>query len=332
MTAANKSAVLVSPIAEDVLRGLTARPRRLPPKLFYDAVGSRLFDEITETPEYYPTRTERAMLQDFAGEMVRQAGKNLTLIELGAGSASKTQLLIHALLRRQLRAEFYPVDVSSSALQGALASLNGHFPRLRVLPIVADYTHRLPDLDSFAGRNSPGGRRSSSAGRKLVLFLGSTIGNFEPEEAEAFLKNVRRSLKPGDALLIGFDLIKNAEVLNAAYNDAAGVTARFNKNMLARINHELGGTFDLDAFEHVAFWNRRKSRIEMHLESVYEQTVWIEDLGRGFHFEQGERIHTENSYKFNMTSIRRLLRRAGFKLEKSWTDSKGWFCEALGRV
>jgi dimethylhistidine N-methyltransferase len=319
MTAANKPALLVSPIAEEVLRGLTARPRRLPPKLFYDAAGSRLFDEITETPEYYPTRTERAMLQDFAGEMVRQAGKNLTLIELGAGSASKTQLLIQAVLRRQLRAEFYPVDVSSSALQGALTSLNGHFPRLRVMPIVADYTHRLPALSSLAGR-------------KLVLFLGSTIGNFEPEEAETFLKNVRRSLKPGDALLIGFDLIKDAEVLNAAYNDSAGVTARFNKNMLARINHELGGTFDLDAFEHVAFWNKRRSRIEMHLESLYEQTVWIEDLGRGFHFEQGERIHTENSYKFNVPSIRRLLRRAGFKLEKSWRDQKSWFCEALGRV
>jgi dimethylhistidine N-methyltransferase len=319
MTAANKPALLVSPIAEEVLRGLSARPRRLPPKLFYDAAGSRLFDEITGTPEYYPTRTERAMLQDFAGEMVRQAGKNLTLIELGAGSASKTQLLIQAVLRRQLRAEFYPVDVSSSALQGALASLNGHFPRLRVIPIVADYTHRLPGFNALAGR-------------KLVLFLGSTIGNFEPEEAEAFLKNVRRSLKPGDALLIGFDLIKDAEVLHAAYNDAAGVTARFNKNMLARINRELGGSFDLDAFEHVAFWNRRKSRIEMHLESVYEQTVWVEDLGRGFHFEQGECVHTENSYKFNISSIGRLLRRAGFKLEKSWTDSKGWFCEALGRV
>jgi len=319
MTAANKPAVLVSPIAEEVLRGLSAHPRRLPPKLFYDAMGSRLFDQITETEEYYPTRTERAMLRESAGEMVRQAGKNLTLIELGAGSASKTQLLIQALLRRQLRAEFYPVDVSSSALQGALTSLNGHFPRLRVSPIVADYTHRLPDLSSLAGR-------------KLVLFLGSTIGNFEPEEAEAFLKNVRQSLAPGDALLIGFDLIKDANVLNAAYNDAQGVTARFNKNMLIRINRELGGSFDVDAFEHVAFWNKKKSRIEMHLESVYEQTVWVQDLGRGFHFEQGERIHTENSYKFNMSSIERLLRRAGFKLEKSWTDPKGWFCEALARV
>src|SRR5438270_656233 len=319
MTAANKSAVLVSPIAEEVLRGLCLRPRRLPPKLFYDAEGSRLFDLITETPEYYPTRTERAILTGAAGEMLRQAGKNLTLVELGAGSASKTQLLIQALLRRQLRAEFYPVDVSSSALQGALATLNGHFPRLRVTPIVADYTHHLPDLSSLAGR-------------KLVLFLGSTIGNFEPEEAEAFLKNVRQSLAPGDALLIGFDLIKDANVLNAAYNDAQGVTARFNKNMLIRINRELGGSFDVDAFEHVAFWNKKKSRIEMHLESVYEQTVWVQDLGRGFHFEQGERIHTENSYKFNMSSIERLLRRAGFKLEKSWTDPKGWFCEALARV
>ena len=165
-----------------------------------------------------------------------------------------------------------------------------------------------------------------------MLFIGSTIGNFEPEEAEAFLKNVRQSLAPGDALLIGFDLIKDANVLNAAYNDAQGVTARFNKNMLIRINRELGGSFDVDAFEHVAFWNKKKSRIEMHLESVYEQTVWVQDLGRGFHFEQGERIHTENSYKFNMSSIERLLRRAGFKLEKSWTDPKGWFCEALARV
>jgi L-histidine N-alpha-methyltransferase len=319
MTAINKSTVLASPIAEEVMSGLSAHPRRLPPKFFYDAEGSRLFDQITETAEYYPTRTERAILREFAGDMVQQTGNNLTLVELGAGSASKTQVLIHALLRRQLRADFYPVDVSSSALQGALASLNGHFPRLRVSPIVADYTHHLPDLKQLPGR-------------KLVLFLGSTIGNFEPEEAEEFLRNVRGSLQKGDALLIGFDLIKDAQVLDAAYNDAQGVTAAFNKNMLVRINRELGGSFDVDAFEHVAFWNKKKSRIEMHLESQYEQTVWIEDLGRGFHFDQGERIHTENSYKFNDRLIRRLLRRGGFKLEKSWTDAKGWFCEALARV
>ena len=250
---------------------------------------------------------------------MRQAGTNLTLVELGAGSASKTQVLIEALLRRQLRADFYPVDVSSSALQGALATLNGHFPRLRVNPIVADYTHRIPDLNSLPGR-------------KLVLFIGSTIGNFEPVEAMAFLKSVHRSLQPGDALLIGFDLIKDAGVLHAAYNDAQGVTAAFNKNMLVRINRELGGSFDVDSFEHVALWNRPKSRIEMHLESLYEQTVWVQDLGRGFHFEKGERIHTENSYKFDAASIARLLRRSGFKLETRWTDEQGWFCEALARV
>jgi dimethylhistidine N-methyltransferase len=319
MTAIKSPAVLVSPIADEVLRGLTAHPRRLPPKLFYDAAGSHLFEQITETPEYYPTRTERGILKKYSGEIIRQAGNNLTLVELGAGSASKTQVLIEALLRRQLRADFYPVDVSSSALQGALATLNGHFPRLSVKPIVADYTHKIPDLNSLPGR-------------KLVLFIGSTIGNFEPDEAMAFLKSVHRSLQPGDALLIGFDLIKDAGVLYAAYNDTQGVTAAFNKNMLVRINRELGGSFDIDAFEHVALWNRRKSRIEMHLESVYEQTVWVEDLERGFHFDRGERIHTENSYKFNGISIARLLRRSGFKLEKRWTDAQGWFCEALARV
>jgi len=319
MTAINKSTILVSPIAEEVLRGLSARHRSLPPKLFYDDAGSRLFDEITETEEYYPTRTERAILCHSAADMVEQAGGNLTLVELGAGSASKTQVLIRALLRRQLRADFYPVDVSSSALQGALTRLNGHFPRLRVTPIVADYTHHLPDLRELPGR-------------KLVLFLGSTIGNFEPEEAEAFLRNVRQSLQPGDAMLIGFDQIKDADVLHAAYNDSQGVTARFNKNVLVRINHELGGGFDVDAFDHVAFWNRRKSRVEMHLESADEQTVWVQDLGRSFHFKRGERIHTENSYKFNERSVRRLLRRGGFKLEQSWTDPQGWFSEALARV
>jgi L-histidine N-alpha-methyltransferase len=322
MTAINRPAVLVSPVAEEVMQGLSARPRRLPPKLFYDAEGSHLFEQITKTPEYYPTRTERAILQQYAGEVIRQAGEagnNLTLVELGAGSASKTQVLIEALLRQQFRAEFYPVDVSSSALQGALTTLNGHFPRLRVSPIVADYTHRIPDLNALPGR-------------KLVLFIGSTIGNFEPDEALEFLKNVRRSLQRGDALLIGFDLIKDPDILHAAYNDAAGVTAAFNKNVLARINRELGGLFDLDAFAHVAFWNRRKSRIEMHLESRHEQMVWVRDLGRSFRFDRGERIHTENSYKFNARSIARLLSRSGFKLEKSWTDDKGWFCEALARV
>lgn len=319
MTVFRKTELLVSPIAQDVLRGLSAEPKNLPPKLFYDAEGSRLFEEITRTPEYYPTRTERGIFEQFAGEMVRAAGSNLTLVELGAGSASKTRILIRAILRRQLRLEFHPVDVSPAALKEAVASLNGDFSRLHVSPIAADYSHELPDL-----RSRPG--------RKLVLFIGSTIGNFEPEEARGFLKRLAASLQPGDALLLGFDMVKDAQMLQAAYNDAAGVTAQFNKNILARVNRELAADFELDEFKHVALWNARKSRIEMHLESRVDQRVWISDLYREFQFSFGERIHTENSYKFTRTSMARLLRNSGLGLEQVWCDENRWFSVVLARV
>jgi L-histidine Nalpha-methyltransferase len=319
MTIFKKAEQLVSPIAADVLEGLSAEPKRLPPKLFYDAHGSQLFEEITRTREYYPTRTERGILEEFAGDIIREAGNNLTLVELGAGSAYKTRVLIRAVLARQLRLEFHPVDVSPAALQQAVTSLNGDFPRLHVSPIAADYSRHLPDF-----RSRPG--------RKLVLFIGSTIGNFEPGEAEQFLKRVRASLQTGDALLLGFDMVKDARVLHAAYNDAAGVTAQFNKNVLARINRELGADFDLDEFNHVAFWNARKSRIEMHLESRVDQNVYITDLGTNFQFSFGERIHTENSYKFTGASISRLLRQSALKLENSWSDSQKWFSVVLARV
>jgi dimethylhistidine N-methyltransferase len=238
------------------------------------------------------------------------------LVELGAGSASKTQVLIEALLRRQLRADFYPVDVSSSALQGALATLNGHFPRLRVSPIVADYTHRLPDLKSLPGR-------------KLVLFIGSTIGNFEPEEAEEFLKSIRRSLQPGDALLIGFDLIKDADVLHAAYNDAQGVTAAFNKNMLVRINRELGGNFDLEAFDHQSVWNAGESRIEMHLVARRAEQIEIPAAQTAFAMRAGDRIWTESSYKYSPDEVIRLLEAAGFALIGQWIDHPDRFAMTL---
>jgi L-histidine Nalpha-methyltransferase len=319
MTASRKTELLISPIAEDVLRGLGAEPKRLPPKLFYDAEGSRLFEEITRTPEYYPTRTEHAILEQFAGQIVTAAGSNLALVELGAGSAYKTRVLIRAILRRQLRLEFHPVDVSPAALQQAVASLNGDFPRLRVSPIAADYSQHLPEL-------------GSRPGRKLVLFIGSTIGNFEPEEAREFLKRVARSLGRGDTLLLGFDMVKDAQVLHAAYNDAGGITEKFNKNVLARINRELGGDFDPDEFNHVAFWNAPKSRIEMHLESRVDQEVRISDLGRSFQFSFGERIHTESSYKFTPESVGRLLRQAGLRLEQTWCDSHKWFSVVLARV
>jgi L-histidine Nalpha-methyltransferase len=319
MTVIKKAELLVSPIAHDVLRGLSAEPKWLPPKLFYDAEGSRLFEEITRTPEYYLTRTERAILEQFAGEIVRAAGSNLTLVELGAGSAYKTRVLIRAILRRQLRLEFHPVDVSPAALSQAVASLNGDFPRLHVSPIAADYSHDLPDL-----RSRPG--------QKLVLFIGSTIGNFEPDEARDFLKRLARALQPGDALLLGFDMVKDTQMLQAAYNDAAGLTAQFNKNILSRMNRELGADFELEEFKHVALWNARKSRMEMHLESRVDQRVWIRDLQREFQFSFGERIHTENSYKFTEASIARLLRQSGVTVEQAWSDENRWFSVVLARV
>ena len=311
-------ALVFTSLAEEVLEGLSSSPKKLPPKLFYDAPGSRLFEQITELPEYYLTRIERGIFCKHADEIVTQAGSNLTLIELGAGNANKTHILIEALARKQLRVNFYPVDVSSSALHAAVSTLNGHIRNLHVIPMVADYSRHLP----LAGIR----------GRKLVLFIGSTIGNFEPEEAVQFLDGVRASLHRGDALLLGFDMAKDARVLHAAYNDAQGVTAEFNKNVLGRINRELGGQFDLELFRHIAFWNPELSRIEMHLESLVDQDVWVRDLGMKFHFASGERIHTENSYKFTTASIAVMVKHGGFRLERTWTDAKGWFSTVLARV
>jgi L-histidine Nalpha-methyltransferase len=319
MTASRLQAALTSPIADEVLQGLSAQRKHLPPKLFYDALGSKLFDHITELPEYYLTRTERGILKDSAPQIVEQAGANLTLVEMGAGSATKTRVLIEAILRRQLRLAFYPVDVSPAALREAVVSLNGDYPALQVSPLVADFNHHMPDLKALPGR-------------KLALFIGSTIGNFEPEAAVEFLIRLRQSLGTDDAVLLGFDMRKDAATLHAAYDDAAGVTAEFNKNVLARINRELGGRFDLDSFKHMALWNESLSRIEMHLESLTSQTVWIQDLRRAFHFAEGERIHTENSYKFSDEAIASLLQESGLRLERTWTDSKAWFSEVLARV
>lgn len=318
MIISNTPAMIFAPLAEEVLSGLNSCPKKLPPKLFYDAHGSRLFEQITELPEYYLTRTERAIFEQYASEIVAQAGSNLTLIELGVGSASKTWLLLEALARRQLRVGFYPVDVSVEALNQAVSTLNGRIRNLRVHPIVADYSRHMPLL--------------SAPGCKLVLFIGSSIGNFEPEEAVQFLKRVRGSLRPGDALLLGFDMVKSPDLLHAAYNDSQGVTAEFNKNVLARINRELGGQFNLEAFQHVSFFNPEQSRIEMHLQSHDSQMIWIRDLALTFSFAAGERIHTENSYKYTPASIATLLEESGFTWERTWTDNNHWFSTVLARA
>jgi L-histidine N-alpha-methyltransferase len=306
-------------MAREVREGLSATPKRLPAKLFYDEVGSALFEQITELPEYYLTRTERGIFEDYAADILDAAGPSLTLVELGAGTASKTCILIEELLQRQSRALFYPIDVSPSALNEAVKQMAVQFPQLRVSPIVADYTGGVSALTRISGR-------------KLVLYIGSSIGNFEPSQAVGVLRRIRRSLRAGDALLLGTDLAKSAKVLLPAYDDAQGITAQFNKNMLARLNRELDADFDLDAFRHVAVWNKRCSRMEMYLESTTKQLVFLPAIDLDVHFENGERLHTENSYKYTAQMVNTIVRESGFALEKSWSDPKRWFGVHLARV
>jgi len=306
-------------IALDVRQGLTASPKYLPSKLFYDEVGSQLFEQITELPEYYLSRTERSILEQYAGEILANAGPSLTLVELGAGTAAKTCVLIEELLLRQSRALFYPIDVSPSALEQAVRQLGRQFPCLRVNPIVGDYTGGVPALSRITGR-------------KLVLYIGSSIGNFEPPQAIRLLRRIRQTLRSGDALLLGADFAKSPKILVPAYDDAQGVTAAFNKNILARLNRELEADFVVDAFRHIALWNRRCSRMEIYLESMTAQTAFLPALDLDVSFERGERLHTENSYKYTDAMIESILRESGFMLEQSWCDRKKWFGLHLARV
>lgn len=313
---------LIERIALSAKEGLTGRPKWLPSWLFYDDAGSVLFDQITELPEYYLTRTERGIFQEHADDIVAQAarGAQLRITELGAGTAGKTQLLLAAALRRQAGLVYEPVDVSASALAAAQETIEQEFLTVCVEPCAMDYTDGLA-LEP----------RSHNE-RRLVLYIGSSIGNFEPADAEALLSGVRESLEPGDCLLLGVDRVKEEHLLLAAYDDAAGVTAAFNKNMLVRLNRELAADFDLDEFEHRAVWNEEASRMEMHLESLCAQKVSLADANLEVEFKAGETIHTENSYKYRRGDVERLLRSAGFKPELTWTDESGWFAVHLARV
>lgn len=319
-------AVDVDPVAMAVRDGLTAWPRRLPAWLFYDEAGSRLFEEITELDEYYLTRTERGILAEHAAEIVAAAAgdKRLRIAELGAGSAEKTRLLLRVAAEQQHGVTYEPIDVSPTALAIARQRIQRDIPGVRVTPYVADYTrgngHAL-DLESTTGDE-----------RRLVLYIGSSIGNFEPEEAGGLLYRVRASLMPEDGLLLGVDLVKDVEILQAAYDDAAGVTAAFNRNVLRRINRELGGNFDLNAFHHEAHWNPGESRMEMHLGSRKRQCARIALLDLAVDFEEDETIHTENSYKYEAGQAESMLERAGFEVADRWTDPREWFAVILARA
>ena len=304
-------------LAEDVRRGLATKPKRFLPKYFYDELGSQLFEAICLLPEYYLTRAENDILTRYADEIVAEVDGEITLIELGSGSASKTRLIIEALLRKQNDLLFIPVDISASALDSSSRILLQSYPRLRIEAYAADYFAGLAELGK------------TTRARTLALFLGSNISNFDPPEALRFLLALRQGLHQGDALLLGADLKKDREILEAAYNDALGVTAAFNLNVLARINRELGGDFDLRGFQHHAFYNEEVGRVEIYIESLREQTVGITELGMEVQFGEGEQIHTENSYKYDLDDIEKLASNTGFTRAHTWLDSQERFSSNL---
>lgn len=305
----------VSDFEADVLAGLKKPQKSLAPKYFYDAEGSRLFEAITELQEYYPTRTEIALLRGAAAEIAAEIPEGAALVEFGSGASVKTRILLDAAPQVSLYA---PIDISGSALSEAAGAIRADYPQLAVAPLQDDFTRALQLPAEAAGRPVVG------------FFPGSTIGNFTPDEAEAFLAGARRLLGEGAAFLVGIDLKKDRATLEAAYDDALGVTAAFNRNLLVRINRELEGDFDLDAFAHRAVWNEAESRVEMHLMSLRDQAVTV--AGERFRFAAGETLHTENSYKFTVEGFGGLAARAGWRLERWWASAHPAFAMTLLRA
>jgi len=306
---------------DDVIRGLAARPKTLPPKYFYDTQGSRLFDRITALPEYYLTRTEQRILAECAPALARRMGA-ADLVELGAGSARKTRLVIEALLAeapREAALRYVPIDVSAVALEEGAAALAAAYPRLEVQGLVATYEAALAELPP---RRAP---------RRLMMFLGSTIGNLDAGETAAFFTRVAAALAPGDGFLLGFDLAKTPGIIDAAYNDAQGVTAAFNLNMLRHLNRRFDGDFDLARFAHRAFFDPVSSQIEMHLVSAEAQAVRLKRLDFTARFDAGETIRTEISRKFRAGEMQAAVEAHGFRLDERWSDAADWFALALFR-
>jgi dimethylhistidine N-methyltransferase len=303
--------------ATDVGSGLVSRPKTLPCRYFYDEEGSALFEEICKLPEYYPTRTEREILEVRAGEIVALVASPLTLVELGSGSAEKTRLLIESILGRQATLRYIPIDISQDALKQSSQRLVEDYRRIEIDAIAGDYQEGLGRLPM------------ASDGTRLILWLGSNVGNFHRDEAAKMLRRVAAKMGERDRLLVGIDLRKNRQILEPAYDDSQGVTARFNLNLLARINHELGGRFDLSTFHHRAVYDENIGRIEMYLVSDRAQQVHIDALGMDVSFAAGEAIHTEDSYKYSPAEIDALAEAAGLAVAGQWFDQRRWFSETM---
>ena len=293
--------------AADAIAGLSAAPKKLPPKYFYDSAGSELFEKITELPEYYPTRNEIGILNEHAKDIAKLIPKGAALIEFGSGASTKTRIV----LKSARLASYVPVDISGEFLAQEASKLKREFPHIAMLPVVADFTKPFGLPPTI--QDQP----------RIGFFPGSTIGNFEPHEAAAFLKDAGSILGDGSMLIVGVDLVKDQKVLQKAYNDSQGVTARFNLNLLTRMNRELGANFNLKCFEHHALFNRERSRIEMHLASLKRQRVIV--AGESFDFRAGETIHTENSYKYTIETFGCMARGAGWATTAVWTDKDGYF-------
>ena len=305
-------------MARDVRAGLTATPRSLPPKYFYDAAGSALFVQITELAEYYQTRTETAILEEVAAKVMAEVTPD-ELVELGSGASRKTRVLLEQMhaVAPDRRHTYVPFDVSEDAIVGAAEALVADYPWLDVHGIVGDFDHHLADVPR--------------QGRRLVAFLGSTIGNLEPDDQVALLRDVAGMLAPGDAFLLGVDLVKDTDALVRAYDDAAGVTAAFNRNVLHNVNATLGADFEPDAFDHVARWNAEEARIEMWLRATRDMTVTVKDLELELGVAAGEEVHTEISAKFTREVVAERLAAAGLELARFDTDPRGWFGVVLAR-
>ena len=311
--------------AEDVRRGLTAQTKFLLPKYFYDELGSILFDAICHLPEYYLTRAEDEIFAVHAREIVERASvgaSRLALLELGSGSATKTRRIIEALVARQGELLYVPVDISPAALGASSRALLQAYPTLSVHASAGDYSSAIPVIRDEVGEDV----------RALVLFLGSNVGNFTPEEARELLSSLRRSLRVGDRVLVGVDLKKDRATLEDAYDDPLGVTAAFNLNLLARINREMNADFQLRQFRHVAAYDEARGRVEMYLESLRAQTVRIRSLDLTVEFSAGERIHTENSYKYDLAGILRLAEETGYRSTNTWLDEQERFSSNLFEV
>ena len=322
----NKKSILEEDFATEVKNGLGRKKKRLNPKFFYDKRGSELFEQICVQPEYYLTLTEYKIIIDNINSLLKYYDyKDICIIELGSGSSKKTKILLNYFLKKQDgNLHYFPIDISQEMLYKSSLKLQSDLPKIINHPIASDYFDGIATVTKFIDS------QNNIPNNKLILFLGSSLGNFEPKEAITFLRSLREIIKKEeDSLLIGFDLQKKKNILEAAYNDVEGVTAKFNLNILERINKELNGEFDLKNFEHLAYYNQIKNRIEMHLISKVQQTVKINKLNQAFDFEKGETILTENSYKYSLKSIEQLAHKSNLRVERNFLDKNEWFNLAL---